>query len=115
MQQRFCKYVSVLPHVRCDERQSLAARHVTCQLYVGHDGKHAAAILRDGVRLLRLWATGRKSAESDFTSSMAASLAWAPGCPLPVVAEPLAPAPALRVVTESAPMTSPPAGDLHIA
>jgi hypothetical protein len=101
------------PHVRCDALMDSASGCTFCQLYVGHEGSHAALVLVDEERLLRRWSTDRRAADTEFTIGVAAALPWAPGCPTPISAESTAD---LRVITtRRAIAKTPPSGHLHIA
>lgn len=99
------------PNVRCG---AIAAGPlpVTCQLYVGHDGDHAALIMNDTGRVLRRWSDDHSFVDSAFVATTAAGLAWAPGHPS---AEAM-PTPNLTVVaTNPNVLPSAKTGRLHIA
>jgi hypothetical protein len=99
------------PNVCCGAVSGAAARgRATCQLYVGHEGQHAALVLKKSGRVLRQW-RGSSSVDVTFTGTVAAGLPWAPGFP---AATP-APAPTLTAVA-SEPLAPPTGGrHLHIA
>lgn len=87
------------PNVCCGAA-ARGRRPATCQLYVGHEGQHAALVLKKSGRVLRRWRDS-SSVDVTFTGTVAAGLAWAPGFPaaapvitsalLAVSAEPAAP------------------------
>jgi hypothetical protein len=77
------------PNVRCGIRAGSDAS-ISCELYVGHDGSHAAVGRRRDERVLLRWRSERRLTdlvEKPFTSAQAAGLAWAPGYPLSQVIE----------------------------
>lgn len=67
--------------MRCDVATADTSATV-CQLYVGHDGEHAAAVLVDADKLLRRWSDPLNINDTEFVASQAATLAWAPGYPI---------------------------------
>jgi len=99
------------PNVGCGAFLTAPAR-TACQLYVGHEGDHAALVVIALRRQLRRWATGGAAVDIDFTASVAAGLPWSPGHPSLV--DP--PAAALSVVPATAePAASSTVRHLHIA
>jgi hypothetical protein len=81
------------PNVCCGASAGGRAR-TTCQLYVGHDGEHAAMVIGDTGRRLRRWDSSHPVVEVELTGSLASGLAWAPGFPSGATA----PTPSLAVV-----------------
>lgn len=83
----------VILDVRCSA--VLATSEVAparCQLYAGHEGKHAVVTTGAPSRHLWLW-HGRHISGSSLGDGVPYQLAWAPGCPevaptTPVVAVP---------------------------
>jgi hypothetical protein len=93
------------PNVCCGAVAGAGSRSRTsCQLYVGHEGQHAALVLKKSGRVLRRWRDS-SSVDVTFTGTVAAGLPWAPGFP---AATPT-PAPTLTAVAAEPPAVEPPA------
>jgi hypothetical protein len=88
----------------------------TCQLYVGHEGDHAAVVLVENEKLLRRWSDPLNVSDTEFTATKAASLPWAPGQPTVEHAEAIEDKPNLAVVVDNPDVVqTPKTADLHIA
>jgi hypothetical protein len=99
-------------HLQCDAAAG-GQSSIVCQLYVGHEGEHAAVVRSNEHRLLRRWSTPLDAVEDEFTGSGASGLPWAPGHPTAGIEEPK---PSLSVVaTNPQVIATPKTADLHIA
>ena len=103
----------MLPHVQCDDCPNVGT---VCQLYVGHEGSHAAPTFSGTERVLLRWFTTGQVSQIPFTALTAARLAWAPGQPsLPLAATIVARTELRVVAAEPFPASTPRAGQLRIA